>query len=289
MTASLFSDVKQGYNKTNFIVDGNRGYLAPFNNNTAIFALYSMTFIESVDAIFVIQGACFVQAGNLLMRLVLQNGLIASLDNILKTDGLVFCGATLDYAVYYSLFERKFYSFTGAVNMVPIVEANSIKEVVFAKFLQEIHAVCIGVQMVDNSKKAIIFKDGFASYLIPGSSIDISATDNGELVCYESDGSITKLQMEYDSNLLPIPVKLETSFSGSGDVQNNTVDCWYIKLFKDQVPYGKKYHYRLSRSQTVPSQGPEKSLRCLRACSTKTLRQLWFASSLDTRPQTESN
>lgn len=239
---SLFAKYIESYNRQDFVIDGTKGYPLLYSNNNLIMAYAAMSFIENVKIIFVIQGTTYAQVDDYIVRVAFLNGTVSGMEVVTKTTGLVYCGSTLRQAIYYSSVKRTFFAFTGDILLSEICQANSVKILYYAAYIQSVDSIVMSVKEFDDSEYLYFIKNGIFSFKMPFSEvIRVYSGDTDSLFITLKDNSVTEIRLEPESGYERVPVRLRTAFFGTGNEDSNILDCWYFRIHKDGLGAGGKF------------------------------------------------
>lgn len=244
----------ESYNRSDFIVEGGKGYPIIYSNNAIKFAYTALNFIENVSSIFVIQGTVYMVVESYILRVTFANNQIQSTEVVTKTEGLTFCGACLKYALFFSPVKKSFFIFTGDVVMNEIVQANAISVINYATYLQALDDIILSVTEYSGNNFLYFFKNGIFTFKIPIEELAdrIITSQNSSIYIHYVDNTIEEFSMEYDSSATKHSVQLQTAFFGAGSENSQILDCWYFRLFSDDLPVGGKF---TATQKTLTNQG----------------------------------
>lgn len=240
---SIFSEIIDSYNMNDFVIDGYRAYPIMYSNNELVFAYMALNFIENVKSIFVIQGTTYMIANNYILRILINNYRIALVEGLVKIEGFVYCGASLKEALFFSPVQKSFFVFTGDITLSEITQANVIDNINHAEYVQSIGSIVLSVKEYDSKYYIYFFKNGMFTHKIPVDNFinKILATEKSSLLIRFVDNKAIELKLEYDSEYTKHNIKLKTAFFGLGSENTQIVDCWYFRIFSDNLPKNGKF------------------------------------------------
>ena len=227
---SLNARMTTGYGNNNFIqVDTTSYFLATFNNNTNLYSAFWETKTENITGVFSIQSQRYVVDEN---NVYLANYAYGSAANVFTVGAykknLKYIGSLPTMAIFWSEFNKSFYSFSGDSILRKYFEASDINEIYYVGQNPSSQSLWIctdkGIYIISDSdqyklnfiSKQVDFKEGFA--------IIVSEENNKwvehKIALYNIDDTFEE-----------VPIKLKTCFYGLGSNRKANFDCWYIRVF----------------------------------------------------------
>lgn len=248
LTIPFYADIIQTYNAYDFLKIGSNGYPIIYSNNKVILAYFSLSFVEDLENIFVIQNTAFGVCDNKILRLDYSGYTLSGTQFIADVTGLTFVGSTPKQAIFYSPTKRKLYNFMGDCVLTALYDCGAIGEVITAQnaFLQNINYISLLASMeeADGTKQKLMFvgdEDMFAVSLeefgitdkVERYTVTIN-NSNASIIFsfYNSDNENTVVMLRFDNKegFTCIPVNIKTGYNGTGSEGVNVVSCWYIRL-----------------------------------------------------------
>lgn len=243
---SLLSELIEMYNNKYYISNGTKKfyYLEQYNVSQ-ILGSRMLSFIEDIDAYFIIQGMPYVVTKGFIASANLVNGVVQSVDVVTPIRGLHFIGATPKAAYFFSKFSRRISVFTGDIILSDIIEASNIQEIYRSFYIPAINLLIMSVRENDRYY-AYLFPDGnfyriemdapILRCLYSNEDELIITKDNSDIII---DNNCLKLRYEPKTGFEKMPIKLATSFYGLGNENTAVFDCWYIRLYSQDRKAGK--------------------------------------------------
>lgn len=248
LTIPFYADIIQTYNAYDFLKIGNNGYPIIYSNNKIILAYFSLSFVEDLDNIFVIQNTAFGVCDNKILRLDYSGYTLSGTQFIADVTGLTFVGSTPKQAIFYSPTKRQLYNFMGDCVLTALYDCGAIGEVITAQnaFLQNINYISLLVSMeeVDGIKQKLMFVGDSDMFAVPLEEFGITNrverytvtinNANASIIFsfFNSENKNTVVMLRFDNKegFTCIPVNIKTGYNGTGNEGVNVVSCWYIRL-----------------------------------------------------------
>lgn len=248
LTIPFYADIIQTYNAYDFLKIGNNGYPIIYSNNKIILAYFSLSFVEDLDNIFVIQNTAFGVCDNKILRLDYSGYTLSGTQFIADVTGLTFVGSTPKQAIFYSPTKRQLYNFMGDCVLTVLYDCGAIGEVITAQnaFLQNINYISLLASMeeADGTKQKLMFvgdSDMFAVSLeefgitdrVERYTVTINNANASIIFSFfnsENENTVVMLRFDNKEGFTCIPVNIKTGYNGTGNEGVNVVSCWYIRL-----------------------------------------------------------
>ena len=235
---SLLSELIEMYNNKYYISNGSKKfyYLEQYNVSQ-ILGARMLSFVEDIDAYFVIQGMPYVVTKGFIASANLVNGVVQSVDVVTQIRGLQFIGATPKAAYFFSKFSRRISVFTGDIVLSDVIEASNIEVIYRAFYIPAINLLIMSV--LENGRYyAYLFPDGnFFRIEMDAPILRCVYSNEDELIITKDnrdiivDNNCLALRYEPKAGFEKLPIKLSTSYYGLGNENTAVFDCWYIRLY----------------------------------------------------------
>lgn len=250
---SLFSKFIQSYNNRAFISFNNNGVEYPlfFSNQKQILGFSALSFIEDAKAVFIIQGMMFFVTDKYIISAVLSGNTLGQLNIVTDITGMVYLGCTPKQAIFWSLLNKKIYSFTGDIILNELMDASKIEQIYKTFYLPNCNTIVISCKDSGGNCVYLISEDDFIRFdcrpLLNCFYTDtpdykfiaepFDTHEEAENLNFLTDMLILKYTKDPDNDIVPIEV--ETAYYGMGQEQIAIVDCWLIRLFSNDKTSGK--------------------------------------------------
>ena len=219
----------KGYNNNDMVKSGNTTYkINYFNNNAKRYNFFMLSGIENVDNVFAIQSQTYAVDENCIYNITYNGGSISSVNAISYKKNLKYLGTLPSMAVFWSDFNKTFYSFTGDAILKKMWEASDIDEILYVGQ----NPSSLSLWICTNSGIYVISETDQYRLDFICNQIDFRS-DHAILVTHNEDLNekhvISLRDLNNEAEL--IPIKLKTKFYGLGNELKSVIDCWYIRVF----------------------------------------------------------
>lgn len=206
---------------------------------------------DDVNEFFIVQGQYYAVVDNFISAVYYSSsGTLNSIEQIVDVNGMQFIGAFPSVAYFYAPFTQSIYAFTGDADLQLFVQSNKITE--------------ITNWLYDPATEWIMLNTNDGLYILTQINVfknksftnvkNFYSTDkNYVVVLWGEDYKNTLLSLrKIDDDWETVPVKLETCYFGYGNFKEIIVDCWYIRVFKnDEKDNGKVKVYTTTLTDKV--------------------------------------
>lgn len=260
----LFCKIKPSNFGRFYLEDGNIFYNLIIYNGKIFYCYDTSSGIDDVKELFMVQGQTFAitKSNYLYSVFISQNGTASMTDALINIEGLQFCGAIPEMAIFYSPMDRTLKSFTADHILKDIQQATLIDNVYYTAYNPQTSSIYIctnnGIYVYSANNqyklqirnvKEIYFggsenKHTYIVYDKPIFNDDTTATEvqfESKTIDYvfdrgyrESDETFTSTDFGADYKLQP--VVLETRYYGAGNNGVTITDCVYFRLFSNIGP-----------------------------------------------------
>lgn len=242
---SLNTDIIGGYSNNSMVLTNNKVYPLTYNNvNTRIFNYYLLSFMENIEGAFSLQGQTYTFDSDNIYATVYNAGIIQDAKAVCYKSHMRFLGTLPTQAIFWSDFNKTFYSFTGDRVLTKLFEASDINKIYYIGQNPASLSLWIctdkGTYVLSDtdmyrlnyvSKSKPYFTDKYA-IITTTEKKDV----NGELVDYNYENDISLYDIENNAEM--VPVKLKTCYYGLGAEHKAVMDCWYIRLYDEKKSEG---------------------------------------------------
>lgn len=227
-----------GYSNNDLVRENGTSYpLMYWNNSQKIYAYFLLSGIENMTGVFSLQGQQYTVDDNNIYAVSFSNGIVQNVQVVCYKKNLQFLGTLPSQAIFWSAFNKTFYSFTGDRLVSKMFEASDIGEVRYVG--QNPASLSL---WICTDKGTYILSDTDAYRLnyiceevvfIKNSAMVITPEDDGKRRVHQ----ISLWNIGNGGEM--IPVKLKTAYFGLGVEQKSVMDCWYIRLFDENRVEGE--------------------------------------------------
>lgn len=259
---NLFSKFIQTGNNKDYIVDDGWAYSLIYDNAvTPILLASTSSYVDNMEAMFVVQSMPYGVMNNKLYSLNYLNGVYQGADAIMNIKGMKYIGNIPTKAYFYSPMNRGIYAFTGDANLALLKEASAIGEIYNTWYNSATQTVYMatdnGLYMLGSSNTyrqefydvaAVYFNDDGTSYIVN--------KEGDKYVIYH-------LSLEYKEGYITNKVRLDTGLYGVDGNENIVIDRWNITLWNDRKENGniKVYSFTLTDKGTIEKEEIVKEIK----------------------------
>jgi len=231
MPVSLNAKIIPGYSNNDLIKEGNVVFpLMYWNNNQKLYAYYIASAVENMESVFSLQGQSFSVDDTSIYSMTFSSGVVSGVTPICYKKNMIFVGTLPTQAVFWSRFNKTFYSFTGDRILSKMFEASDINTIHYVGQNPSSLSLWIctdtGIYIMSETD---MYKLDFESHYV--SFHDKFAYILAEDETNRTVHAITLYKNDKETDLTKIPVKLATKFYGLGGEKKSIVDCWYIRVW----------------------------------------------------------
>ena len=226
-----------GYSNNDLVRENGTSYpLMYWNNGQKMYAYFLLSGIENMTGVFSLQGQQYTVDDSNIYAVSFANGIVQNVQAVCYKKNLQFLGTLPSQAIFWSAFNKTFYSFTGDRLVSKMFEASDIGEIKYVG--QNPSSLSL---WICTYKGTYILSDADAYRLnyiceevvfIEDSALIITANDEGRQV-----HQISLWDIGNGGEM--VPVKLKTAYFGLGAEQKSVMDCWYIRLFDENRVEGE--------------------------------------------------
>lgn len=239
MPPSLTSEFIFSYLNRNYVINGSKGYPLIQWNNDFVFGYTSLSYIENIKAVFVIQTMTyFITDKKLIYAQYSGNELVQS-QIVADITGLLYLGSLYDRALFFSQYNRKIYQFTGDSILTVFMECNAIAEINTVNYIPMSNSIILSAIEADNTKAVYIVQQNNMIRLENVNFKRIFTTENeNDSIILVDDDKIVSLNNEEYAGFAKEKLKVETCYFGIGQEQKSVFSCYYIRLFDENKRAG---------------------------------------------------
>lgn len=237
---SVNAEIVDGYSNNDMVREGSIVFpLMYWNNNQKTYTYFLLSAIENIDGTFILQGQQFTFDDENIYSIEFNSGITSNIRALAYKKNLRFVGTLPTQALFWSDFNKTFYSFTGDRVLSKMFEASDINEIYFP-VSQNPATQSLWIPS-DNGIYVLSNTDQFRIELVADK---IMFSEKDALIVEKGTGAETKLHSislykkdGEDGEI--IPLKFQTAYYGLGSEQKAVMDCWYIRVFDDNRSPGK--------------------------------------------------
>lgn len=230
LPVSINAEIIRGYSNNDMVKE--RGSVYPlmyYNNNMKTYTYFLLSAIENVDTVFSLQGQQYTTDDNSIYAVNFNNGVVSNVMPVCYKKNMEFKGTLPTQAVFWSRFNKTFYSFTGDRILSKMFEASDINEIYYvgqnSASLSLWFCTDNGIYIISDTD---MYKLDFISHYVSfKDKTALIVTDNGT----NKETHAISLYLEPGEQGEMIPVKFQTAFYGLGSELKAVMDCWYIRLY----------------------------------------------------------
>lgn len=213
---------------------------------------------DDIDEFFIVQGQYYaVVNGYIAAVYYSSSGALNNIEQIIDVNGMKFIGAFPSVAYFWAPSTQSIYAFTGDADLQLFVQSNRIETVYN--------------YLYDPASEWILLNTNDGLYVMTQINVykttrihdvsDFFSTDDGYIVViWDSDKKNTKLGLrKWETDWITIPVELSTAFYSIGDTKKSVVDCWYIRLYRNDEDYNGIVTLRTDTLNDIVVKGKEKT------------------------------
>lgn len=248
----------ESYNGKFAVKIDNTVYGIVYNGVRPIGLYNTASLTDDIDEFFIVQGQYYaVVNGYIAAVYYSSSGTLNNIEQIIDVNGMKFIGAFPSVAYFWAPATQSIYAFTGDADLQLFVQSNKIE--------------WIDKYLYDPSSEWILLNTNDGLYVMTQINVykttrihdvsDFFSTDDGYIVViWDSDKKNTKLGLrKWENDWLTIPVELSTAFYGVGDAKKSVVDCWYIRLYRNDEDYNGTVTLRTDTLNDIVVKGKEKT------------------------------
>ena len=230
LPVSINAEIIRGYSNNDMVKE--RGSVYPlmyYNNNMKTYTYFLLSAIENVDTVFSLQGQQYTTDDNSIYAVNFNNGVVSNVTPVCYKKNMEFKGTLPTQAIFWSKFNKTFYSFTGDRILSKMFEASDINEIYYvgqnSASLSLWFCTDNGIYIISDTDMYRL--DFISHYVSFKDKTALIVTDNGK----NKETHAISLYLENGEQGEMIPVKLQTAFYGLGSELKAVMDCWYIRLY----------------------------------------------------------
>lgn len=229
------STVVDSYNgKYGLKIDGSV-YTIAYDGIRPIALYNTSSIVDQVDDFFIVQSQYYALINGYICSLSYSSSnVISGVEQIVNVQGMKFIGAFPSCAYFYSPSARAIFAFTGDADLQLFVQTDRITEVYNSKYYPNCEWIFIstndGLYVMTQNNTFKIDSMKVKRFFPTDDEYCVLVLDN------ETKDNIF-ISMNRYSGWNTMPVVLETSFFGEGDMKKSTITDWYIRVFKGDEPY----------------------------------------------------
>lgn len=232
------STVVDSYNgKYGLKIDGSV-YTIAYDGIRPIALYNTSSIVDQVDDFFIVQSQYYALINGYICSLSYSSSnVISGVEQIVNVQGMKFIGAFPSCAYFYSPSARAIFAFTGDADLQLFVQTDRITEVYNSKYYS-------------NGEWIFMSTDDGVYVLTQNNTFRIDSLSVKRFFPTDDDYMVMVLDNETNDNIFlsltkksgweTMPVVLETSFFGVGDMKKSTIDEWYIRLFRGDENFNGK-------------------------------------------------
>lgn len=226
-----------GYSNNDLVRENGTSYpLMYWNNSQKIYAYFLLSGIENMTGVFSLQGQQYMVDDNNIYAVSFANGIVQNVQAVCYKKNLQFLGTLPSQAIFWSAFNKTFYSFTGDRLVSKMFEASDIGEIKYVG--QNPSSLSL---WICTDKGTYILSDADA-YRLNYICEEVVFIEDSALII-TSNGDERQVHQISLWNIgnggEMVPVKLKTAYFGLGAEQKSVMDCWYIRLFDENRVEGE--------------------------------------------------
>ena len=229
------STVVDSYNgKYGLKIDGSV-YTIAYDGIRPIALYNTSSIVDQVDDFFIVQSQYYALINGYICSLSYSSSnVISGVEQIVNVQGMKFIGAFPSCAYFYSPSARAIFAFTGDADLQLFVQTDRITEVYNSKYYPNAEWIFMstddGTYCMTQNNTFRIDSMKVKRFFPTDDEYFVLVLDN------ETKDNIF-ISMNRFSGWETMPVVLETSFFGEGDMKKSTITDWYIRVFKGDEPY----------------------------------------------------
>lgn len=227
-----------GYSNNDLVRENGTSYpLMYWNNSQKMYAYFLLSGIENMTNVFSLQGQQYTVDDNNIYAVSFANGIVQNVQVVCYKKNLQFLGTLPSQAIFWSDFNKTFYSFTGDRLVSKMFEASDIGEVRYVGQNPSSLSLWIctdkGIYILSDTDQYRLNFVCEEVVFIEDSALVITPEDDGKRGVHQ----ISLWNIGNGGEM--IPVKLKTAYFGLGAEQKSVMDCWYIRLFDENRVEGE--------------------------------------------------
>lgn len=211
-------------------------------------SLYNSTsMVDNIEEFFIINSQYYAIVNDVVCAISYNsNGQLNGIDQIVDVNGMELVGCLPSAAYFYSKINHALYVFTGDADLQMFVQTDRITEIKWHFYAPNNEWIYMatddGLYIItqNNVVRMTELETEVADYEM-ANSIGGYATDKGFNLIQLSSGRTVKVALDDMGdplNAVKQRIEIETGYFGPGDMKQDVIDCWYIKLYK---PTGDVY------------------------------------------------
>lgn len=230
LPVSINVEIIRGYSNNDMVKDGNSVYpLMYYNNNQKTYTYFLLSAIENIETVFSLQGQQYATDDTNIYAVSFNNGVVSNVNPVCYKKNMEFKGTLPTQAVFWSRFNKTFYSFTGDRILSKMFEASDINEIYYvgqnSASLSLWFCTDNGIYIISDTD---MYKLDFISHYVSfKDKTALIVTENGT----NKETHAISLYLEPGEQGEMIPVKFQTAYYGLGSELKAVMDCWYIRLY----------------------------------------------------------
>ena len=237
---------------------GNIAYNVTYDGVRPVSLYNSTSMVDNIEEFFIINSQYYAIVNDVVCAISYNsNGQLNGIDQIVDVNGMELVGCLPSAAYFYSKVNHALYIFTGDADLQLFVQTDRITEIKWHFYAPNNEWIYMGTNdgmYIITQNNVIRFKDdieydnGYISEI--ATSIAGYPTDKDFNIIQFSSGRSLKIGLDAmgSSNTAKQRIKIETAYFGPGDMQQDIMDCWYIKLYKpddDYLIYSRNEHVKV--------------------------------------------
>ena len=214
---------------------GDTGYSIQYDGIRPVGLYNTTSMVDNIETFFIIQSQYYAVINDYICAVSYSSSnILNGIEQIVNVNGMQFIGALPSVAYFYSPASRSIYAFTGDSDLQLFVQTDLIKEIYTYCYAPNNEWIYLAT---NNDVYVLTQQNVFRTNNWSGDNIwKIFATDQDYTIIESNGGHCDKVAIDKeDEDWDRIGVKVTTAFFGPGDMKQDNIDTWYIRVYKNGI------------------------------------------------------
>ena len=217
------------------VVIGDTGYSIQYDGVRPVGLYNTTSMVDNIETFFIIQSQYYAVINDYICAVSYSSSnILNGIEQIVNVNGMQFIGALPSVAYFYSPAARSIYAFTGDSDLQLFVQTDLVKKIssyCYAPNNEWIYLLTNNGLYVLTQQNVFRTDEWDSEY-----TWRIFATDQDYNIIESNSGSCRKVAIDKeDDGYDRLNVKVATAFFGPGDMKQDNIDTWYIRVYKNGI------------------------------------------------------
>lgn len=217
------------------VVIGDTGYSIQYDGVRPVGLYNTTSMVDDIETFFIIQSQYYAVINDYICAVSYSSSnILNGIEQIVNVNGMQFIGALPSVAYFYSPSARSIYAFTGDSDLQLFVQTDLVTRIssyCYAPNNEWIYLLTNNGLYVLTQQNVFRTDEWDSDY-----TWRIFATDQDYNIIESNSGSCKKVAIDKeDDSYDRLNVKVVTAFFGPGDMKQDNIDTWYVRVYKNGI------------------------------------------------------